>query len=57
MIRGEDPLKDRKERRLHTTDIRTYCRMVTTIERTITIQQQLDDLYPIVEQNILQVAC
>ena len=50
-------LKDRKERRLLTPDIQTYCRMVTAIERTITIQQQLDGLYPNVEQNILQVAC
>ena len=50
-------LKDRKERRLHTTDIRTYCRMVTAIERTITIQQQLDDLYPNVEKKFVQVAC
>ncbi len=48
-------LKDRKERRLHTTDIRTYCRMVTAIERTITIQQQLDDLYPNVEKKFVQV--
>ena len=50
-------LKDRKERRLLTPDIQTYCRMVTAIERAITIQQQLDGLYPNVEQNILQVAC
>ena len=53
----EKLLKDRKERRLLTPDIRTYCRMVTAIECAITIRQQLDGLYPNVEQNILQVAC
>ena len=50
-------LKDRKERCLFTTDIRTYCRMVTAIERTITIQQQLEDLYPNAEKKFVQVAC
>ena len=48
-------LKDRKERRLHTTDIRTYCRMVTAIERTITIQQQLDIAYVGLEDNYVSL--
>ena len=39
-------LKDRKERRLALDDIRTYCRLVTSIGRTLTIQQQIDTLYP-----------
>ena len=39
-------LKDRKERRLGLDDIRTYCRIVTALERTLTIQQQIDALYP-----------
>ena len=48
-------LKDRKERRLHTTDIRTYCRMVTAIERTITIQQRLDIAYADLEDNCVSL--
>ena len=48
-------LKDRKERRLHTTDIRTYCRMATAIERTITIQQQLDIAYVGLEDNYVSL--
>ena len=39
-------LKDRKERRLGLDDIRTCCRMVTAISHTLTIQQQIDALYP-----------
>ena len=39
-------LKDRKERRLGLDDIRTYCRMVTAIDHTLTIQHQIDTLYP-----------
>ena len=49
-------LKDRKDRRLQLYDVRAYCRMATAIERTIKIQQQLDDLYPNVEKKFVQVA-
>ena len=38
-------LKDRKGRRLELDDIRTYCRIVTALGRTIAIQEQLDGLY------------
>ena len=44
-------LKDRKERRLNLDDIRTYCRMVTAIGLTLTIQQELDMVYAGVEGN------
>ena len=44
-------LKDRKERRLELDDIRTYCRMVTAVARTLEIQQSIDDLYIDVEDN------
>ena len=50
-------LKDRKDRRLDLDDIRAYCRMATAIERTIKIRQQLDDLYPNVEKNFVQIGC
>ncbi len=48
-------LKDRKERRLELDDIRTYCRMVTAIGITIGIQQELDTVYPDVEQNLVTI--
>jgi predicted helicase len=44
-------LKDRKERRLELDDIRTYCRIVTALGRTIELQQQIDAIYPEVESN------
>ena len=44
-------LKDRKEHRLELDDIRTYCRMVTALTRTLEIQQELDDLYNDLEEN------
>lgn len=48
-------LKDRKDRRLELDDIRTYCRMVTAIGITIGIQQELDIVYPNVEQNLVTI--
>ena len=48
-------LKDRKERRLGLDDIRTYCRMVTGIGHTLTIQQQIDTLYPDAERGCLMI--
>ena len=39
-------LKDRRERRLGLDDIRIYCRLVTAIGHTLTIQHQIDALYP-----------
>lgn len=44
-------LKDRKGRRLELDDIRTYCRMVTALNKTLEIQQELDDIYEDVEGN------
>lgn len=44
-------LKDRKERRLDLDDIRTYCQMVTALDKTLEIQQGLDDAYNDVEEN------
>ena len=48
-------LKDRKERRLKLEDIQTYCRIVTAIGHTIRIQEQLDDLYPEVEKDLVSI--
>lgn len=44
-------LKDRKERRLDLDDIRTYCRIVTALERTISIQSEIDNVYPETEED------
>jgi len=42
-------LKDRQGQRLELEDVRTYCRIVTALERTIALQQEIDALYPAVE--------
>ncbi len=46
-------LKDRRERRLELDDIRTYCRIVTALKRTIDIQEEINILYPEIEKQIL----
>ena len=46
-------LKDRKERTLTIDDIQTYCRIVTAIGKTIEIQQEIDELYPGVEESVV----
>lgn len=48
-------LKDRKGLPLELDDIRTYCRMVTAIDKTIEIQQELDDVYNDVEDNYVTI--
>ncbi len=48
-------LKDRKERRLELNDIRTYCGLVTAIGHTIEIQEELDELYPDVEKDLVSI--
>ncbi len=48
-------LKDRKGRRLELDDIRTYCRMVTALGRTLTIQRQIDTRYSDVEEDAVSV--
>jgi len=48
-------LKDRRERRLSTEEIKTYCRIVTALGKTIEIQQALDGLYPAIEESLLPI--
>jgi hypothetical protein len=48
-------LKDRKDRCLTLDEIRTYCRIVTALDKTIGIQSAIDKLYPQVEKSLLQV--
>jgi hypothetical protein len=42
-------LKDRRERSLSVEEVRTYCRILTALARTIEIQADIDDLYLAVE--------
>ena len=49
-------LKDRKERRLELDDIRTYCRIVTALKRTIEIQAEIDAVYGDAEGAIVEMA-
>ncbi|MDO8785589.1 MAG: type ISP restriction/modification enzyme, partial [Syntrophales bacterium] len=46
-------LKDRKGRRLSLDDIKTYCKIVTALRKTIEIQKAIDDIYPEVEKAAL----
>ncbi len=46
-------LKDRKHRRLDINEVRTYCRIVTALKKTIEIQQEIDELYLAVEDDLI----
>jgi hypothetical protein len=46
-------LKDRQERQLSLDEIRTYCRIVSALGRTIAIQTEIDTWYGSVEENLL----
>ena len=48
-------LKDRKDRVLSLDDIKHYCRIVTAIQKTIEIQKAIDDLYPEVEKETIEL--
>ena len=48
-------LKDRKERRLGLDEIKTYCRIVTALGLTISIQQEIDALYPQAESKTVSL--
>jgi len=48
-------LKDRKDRCLSLEEIKTYCRIVTALSKTIEIQADIDTLYPQVEKTLLPI--
>ncbi len=48
-------LKDRQERRLTLDDIRTYCRIVTALGITLTIQEEIDGVYAAVERAMVSL--
>jgi predicted helicase len=49
-------LKDRRERKLDLAEIQTYCRILTALNLTIRIQKEIDDLYPNVEVDLMDLA-
>ena len=46
-------LKDRQERQLSLDEIRTYCRIVSALGRTLALQAEIDALYGAVEDSVL----
>ncbi|HPD07563.1 MAG TPA: hypothetical protein PLC08_06885, partial [Candidatus Bipolaricaulis sp.] len=46
-------LKDRTDRKLSLDDIRTYCRITTSLSKTLEIQRRVDKLYPRVDESVL----
>ncbi|KAF0123497.1 MAG: Adenine specific DNA methyltransferase [bacterium] len=47
-------LKDRKGRRLFLDDIKHYCKIVTSLQKTIEIQKVIDDIYPEAEKETIE---
>jgi predicted helicase len=47
-------LKDRKGRRLSLEDIKHYCKVVTALKNTIEVQNEIDNLYPEIEKEIIE---
>jgi hypothetical protein len=45
-------LKDRKERTLTLDEIKTYCKIVTALSKTIELQKEIDKLYSMVEEKL-----
>jgi len=48
-------LKDRRDRKLTLEEIKTYCRVVTAIQRTIALQEEIDALYPEAEKEVVRL--
>ncbi len=46
-------LKDRKDRKLALDEIKHYCNITAAIKKTIEIQKLIDDIYPVVEDNVI----
>jgi len=48
-------LKDRKKKFLSLDDIKHYCKIVTSLQKTIEVQKAIDDIYPEVEKETVEV--
>lgn len=47
-------LKDRKGRTLSLDDIKHYCNIITAIQKTIAIQNEIDAIYPELEKELIE---
>ncbi|HIE28465.1 TPA: DNA methyltransferase [Candidatus Poribacteria bacterium] len=47
-------LKDRKGKRLSLDDMKRYCKIVTSLQKTIEIQKEIDSIYPEVEKETVE---
>ena len=45
-------LKDRKDHKLSLDEIKLYCKIVTAIKKTVTVQREIDTLYPDIEIDL-----
>jgi hypothetical protein len=50
-------LKDRKKRFLSLDDIKHYCKITTSLQKTIEIQKAIGDIYPEVEKETIEMLC
>jgi len=48
-------LKDRKKKFLSLNDIKHYCKIVTSLQKTIEVQKAIDDIYPEVEKETVEI--
>jgi len=48
-------LKDRKKKLLSLDDIKHYCKIVTSLQKTIEVQKAIDDIYPEVEKETVEI--
>jgi predicted helicase len=48
-------LKDRKGRILSLDDIKHYCKVATALSKTMDIQKEIDNLYPEIEKEIIEL--
>lgn len=47
--------KDRNGRALSLEDIKHYCKIATSLSKTIEIQQKIDEIYPTIEQGTIEL--
>ena len=48
-------LKDRKKKSLSLDDIKHYCKIVTSLQKTIEVQKAIDDIFPEVEKETIEI--
>lgn len=47
-------LKDRKGKKLSANDMKHYCKIVTSLHKTIKIQKEIDGIYDEVEKDVIE---